>query len=174
MSSNSRPNASGVGGGAAVAGLLGLTFVFLSALVSFVIVVEYNPLAREFRDTGVSVSPRVISKENLGFTLRYALPADQLGHPNIIESRTVAPLSRYDFQVVAVGEEIDVLVLPRDPRLVWPTQALPSAPRNIYDGIFPLILFLLGLLGIIAGPEVLYNFSETLVGPPNAKTGVDA
>ncbi|MCR9141018.1 MAG: hypothetical protein NXI24_02015 [bacterium] len=137
-------------------GLLGLCSVFVGAIFAFIIAMEYDPLAREFKDAQIQARGRVVAKANLHLSVRYA-PNESGRTPAEIQARSVRPLSRGNFASFEIGEEIDLFVSPRDPQLIWPARDFPATPRRASDAWFPLFLFALGLLGVIAEPEVLYG-----------------
>ncbi len=131
-------------GRAGLLGGLGLGLWVLGLLLGFVVAVEYDPAAADFRDTAVPVLATVTEVTDV----RMLVEADG-------STFTVAAEPR-DLDLFAVGDPVSILADPAQPeaaRLDWD---VPVTPRRATDFVAPGVLLFLGALAVSADPAILY------------------
>ena len=145
--------------GRMIAGLLGLFFALLGGIIAFAIVMEYDPESARFLDEGQSSYGRILSVENGKDETILTIQTDSAR----ARSR---PMHGAMAQSFRPGQEVFVFYLPSDPERVILRDAMPHVPRDIWDFLFPAILWLISAVGLIAGPEALYLGTTEAPGEP--------
>tara|TARA_Y100001937_G_scaffold128748_1_gene207556 strand:- start:23276 stop:23893 length:618 start_codon:yes stop_codon:yes gene_type:complete len=150
-------------GGGAILGVLGLLLAFIAGLVSLVVVLEYDPEASHYKENGLAVHGTVQSSKTrtvkdpypwqpaieATVTVRYTLDdQDRLA--------TSRPVHGAQIEYLKPGTETYGYIMPENPDRILIRYAMPHAPRDMYDFIFPGVFWLLGALCLVFGPELLY------------------
>ena len=148
-----------------IIGLAGIFFFFISIPVGFVVVMEYDPTARDYKSSEIMLEARVVRK------IREAPSGPHADLESDIFKFEVEPLNTPGTRLITAGyldefewrhqqlnETITLKQIPGQPEQVAVMTALPPTPRRALDFIFPGILMLIGTLLIVMDPDVLYGF----------------
>ncbi len=119
-------------------GLLGICFVFLSSIILFVVIVEYDPVGKELKRQGTSSTGSVLSMDP---------PVVEVGGESY-------RLLRHD--AIWKLEAGKVLYGYHDEQAFMDESTIPHAPRNDTDFIIPILFFMISVAMLSCDPRILY------------------
>jgi hypothetical protein len=150
------PPGAAPGSSAGLLGIFGLGLLLIGALTMFVIVMEYDPEGREIKRGGKDAIGEIIeSSESPAGERRIRFQFETADGRRIVTEHA-GRLSRSYFRAAKPGYSAEIVYLPERPERASIVDALPHAPRNLSDGIFPALLLALAALMLVFDPLYLY------------------
>lgn len=130
--------------------------MLIGALTLFVIVMEYDPTGREIKRGGENAIGEILeSSESPAGRRRIRFQFETADGRTVVTEHS-GRLSRSYFRAAKPGDSAAIVYLPARPERAAIVDALPHAPRNLSDGIFPALLLALAALMLVFDPRYLY------------------
>lgn len=134
-----------------IAAVFGLLCIFISGLLGFVMLMEYNPEAKYFKENGTSKSAEIVSfQKTEPDRVRLEVRIEKEQGLYTTNSDYAAKLSH-----LKNGDMITVYVLAEKPGIAYMQFSMPHVPRGPKDFYFVAGFLFAGILLVLFAPEIL-------------------